>query len=99
MTLYCDSYRDVNSVLGDRTGETFVDGWVYTGDEVMINDTGELFIVDRIKVCGLLLQYTCFLMRCNIQELLKVKGFQGEYVVTLTSTTADFLVTCLSGTR
>lgn len=50
MTLYCDSYRDVNSVLGDRTGETFVDGWVYTGDEVMINDTGELFIVDRIKV-------------------------------------------------
>ncbi|OSX62667.1 hypothetical protein POSPLADRAFT_1141924 [Postia placenta MAD-698-R-SB12] len=31
------------------TGETFVDGWVYTGDEVMINDTGELFIVDRIK--------------------------------------------------
>ena len=33
-----------------RTRETFVDGWVHTGDEVMINEQMELFIVDRIKV-------------------------------------------------
>lgn len=31
------------------TKETFVDGWVRTGDEVIINDAGELFVVDRIK--------------------------------------------------
>ncbi|KZS99949.1 amp dependent CoA ligase [Laetiporus sulphureus 93-53] len=31
------------------TKETFVDGWVYTGDEVTINDRAELFVVDRIK--------------------------------------------------
>ncbi|EPT02411.1 hypothetical protein FOMPIDRAFT_1118223 [Fomitopsis schrenkii] len=29
--------------------ETFVDGWLYTGDEVIINDLAELFVVDRIK--------------------------------------------------
>lgn len=33
-----------------RTKETFVDGWVHTGDEVMINESMEVFIVDRIKV-------------------------------------------------
>ena len=27
-----------------------MDGWVHTGDEVMINETMEVFIVDRIKV-------------------------------------------------
>ncbi|KAH9921801.1 uncharacterized protein B0H18DRAFT_1020248 [Fomitopsis serialis] len=31
------------------TNETFVDGWVHTGDEVMINEEMEVFIVDRIK--------------------------------------------------
>ncbi|KZT02013.1 amp dependent CoA ligase [Laetiporus sulphureus 93-53] len=31
------------------TKETFVDGWVYTGDEVMFDDNGELFVIDRIK--------------------------------------------------
>ncbi|KAH9833509.1 amp dependent CoA ligase [Rhodofomes roseus] len=29
--------------------ETFVDGWLNTGDEVIINDQGELFVIDRIK--------------------------------------------------
>jgi len=31
------------------TKETFVDGWVHTGDEVVINENRELFIVDRLK--------------------------------------------------
>ena len=26
-----------------------MDGWVHTGDEVMINESMEIFIVDRIK--------------------------------------------------
>ncbi|EPT02028.1 hypothetical protein FOMPIDRAFT_1144338 [Fomitopsis schrenkii] len=33
----------------EATKETFVDGWVHTGDEVMINESMEVFIVDRIK--------------------------------------------------
>lgn len=33
----------------DRTKETFVDGWVCTGDEVRI-EGGEIYIVDRLKV-------------------------------------------------
>ncbi|KAI0634245.1 acetyl-CoA synthetase-like protein [Trametes polyzona] len=31
------------------TEETFKDGWLHTGDEVMINENKELFVVDRIK--------------------------------------------------
>ncbi|OBZ76144.1 4-coumarate--CoA ligase-like 7 [Grifola frondosa] len=31
------------------TKETFQDGWVVTGDEVMINEQKDLFVVDRIK--------------------------------------------------
>ncbi|CAE6467638.1 unnamed protein product [Rhizoctonia solani] len=31
------------------TKETFVDGWVHTGDEVVINKDGDVFIVDRLK--------------------------------------------------
>ncbi|KAN0087717.1 hypothetical protein V8E55_006338 [Tylopilus felleus] len=31
------------------TRETFVDGWLRTGDEVIINEEKELFIVDRLK--------------------------------------------------
>ncbi|KAH9947836.1 amp dependent CoA ligase [Amylocystis lapponica] len=31
------------------TKETFRDGWVWTGDEVIITRTGDLFVVDRIK--------------------------------------------------
>ncbi|PCH36898.1 amp dependent CoA ligase [Wolfiporia cocos MD-104 SS10] len=33
----------------EATKETFVDGWLYTGDEVMINESAEVFVVDRIK--------------------------------------------------
>ncbi|KAG8695152.1 hypothetical protein FRC08_008005 [Ceratobasidium sp. 394] len=31
------------------TKETFVNGWVHTGDEVVINRDGDVFIVDRLK--------------------------------------------------
>lgn len=31
------------------TAETFVDGWVRTGDEVIIDKNNDLFIVDRLK--------------------------------------------------
>ncbi|KAF4606510.1 hypothetical protein EYR38_000564 [Pleurotus pulmonarius] len=31
------------------TKETFIDGWVRTGDEVMINKNSELFVLDRVK--------------------------------------------------
>ena len=34
----------------EATRETFVDGWVYTGDEGYVNEKKELFIIDRIKV-------------------------------------------------
>ncbi|KAI0944129.1 hypothetical protein AcV7_002036 [Taiwanofungus camphoratus] len=33
----------------EATKETFVDGWVHTGDAVSIAETGELTVVDRIK--------------------------------------------------
>jgi long-subunit acyl-CoA synthetase (AMP-forming) len=32
-----------------RTKETFVNGWVHTGDEVIIRNR-EVFVVDRLKV-------------------------------------------------
>ncbi|KAH7913981.1 hypothetical protein BJ138DRAFT_1144920 [Hygrophoropsis aurantiaca] len=31
------------------TRETFVNGWLHTGDEVIINEDNEIFIVDRLK--------------------------------------------------
>ncbi|KAF8332096.1 amp dependent CoA ligase [Cantharellus anzutake] len=31
------------------SAETFVDGWVHTGDEVLFHENGDMFIVDRIK--------------------------------------------------
>ncbi|KAI0917584.1 hypothetical protein AcW2_007685 [Taiwanofungus camphoratus] len=33
----------------EATKETFVNGWIYTGDEVIINEGAEVFVVDRIK--------------------------------------------------
>ncbi|KAF9806749.1 hypothetical protein IEO21_08558 [Rhodonia placenta] len=33
----------------EATKETFIDGWVHTGDEVIINEQSEIFILDRIK--------------------------------------------------
>lgn len=32
------------------TKETFVDGWLRTGDEVIVREDLEVFIVDRLKV-------------------------------------------------
>ena len=33
----------------NSTAETFLDGWVRTGDEVYFNEQKEIFVVDRIK--------------------------------------------------
>ncbi|KAF9236497.1 hypothetical protein BU15DRAFT_76938 [Melanogaster broomeanus] len=33
----------------EATRETFVDGWLHTGDEVIIREDHEVFIVDRLK--------------------------------------------------
>ena len=33
----------------EATKETFVDGWVRTGDEVTINENMEIFVIDRLK--------------------------------------------------
>jgi long-subunit acyl-CoA synthetase (AMP-forming) len=33
-----------------RSKETFIDGWVRTGDEVMVDNDGNFFVTDRIKV-------------------------------------------------
>jgi len=33
----------------EATKETFVDGWLHTGDEVIINEEAEIFVIDRIK--------------------------------------------------
>lgn len=40
-----------NSYLNNpkANAETFVDGWVRTGDEVIIKKNGDIFIVDRLK--------------------------------------------------
>jgi len=34
-----------------RTDETFIDGWLRTGDEVIIKNN-EIFVVDRVKVAS-----------------------------------------------
>lgn len=31
------------------TKETYIDGWVHTGDEAMINKDVDVFIIDRLK--------------------------------------------------
>ncbi|KAG6890746.1 hypothetical protein C0992_013129 [Termitomyces sp. T32_za158] len=56
------------------TKETFINGWVRTGDEVIIRN-GDVFVVDRLKV------YpgenaTYFMSKYKIQEMMKVRGFQ-----------------------
>ncbi|KAH7926476.1 acetyl-CoA synthetase-like protein [Leucogyrophana mollusca] len=33
----------------EATAETFVDGWLRTGDEVKMNRDGEIFVLDRLK--------------------------------------------------
>jgi long-chain acyl-CoA synthetase len=33
----------------EKTAETFVDGWVRTGDVAMIMPSGGLIIIDRVK--------------------------------------------------
>jgi acyl-CoA synthetase (AMP-forming)/AMP-acid ligase II len=35
----------------DVGGLTLFYSWVRTGDSVVINEDGELFVVDRVKVC------------------------------------------------
>lgn len=49
--------RELSVGVEHRTAETFRDGWVWTGDEVIINEKMELFVKDRIKVrlCAILL--------------------------------------------
>lgn len=34
-----------------RTKETFLaDGWLRTGDQITINENGDIFVIDRLKV-------------------------------------------------
>lgn len=41
----CNSY--LNNPKANQ--ETFADGWVRTGDEVIIKKNGDIFVVDRLK--------------------------------------------------
>jgi 4-coumarate--CoA ligase len=43
-------FADDADVVVCSTKETFVDGWVRTGDEVYITAESEVFVVDRLKV-------------------------------------------------
>jgi acyl-CoA synthetase (AMP-forming)/AMP-acid ligase II len=40
----------LSSLAMKSTKETFVDGWLRTGDEVIVREDLEVFIVDRLKV-------------------------------------------------
>ncbi|KAG1879088.1 hypothetical protein F4604DRAFT_1954267 [Suillus subluteus] len=50
----------------EATKETFVNGWLRTGDEVIIREDHELFIVDRLEGT----------LSSSRPEIMKVKGFQ-----------------------
>lgn len=47
---YTDNFHALTSTHSYRTSEAFKDGWVHTGDEVYLDERGEVFVVDRIKV-------------------------------------------------
>ena len=51
------------------------DRWVRTGDEVKIDENGDVFVVDRLKVFISLLMFATLLSSCQ-KEIMKVKGFQ-----------------------
>lgn len=61
------------SVLADRWVR-----WIYTGDEVVINEQKDVFVVDRIKVSVGLQAVRTLISNIHGQELLKVRGFQGR---------------------
>ncbi|OJA15008.1 hypothetical protein AZE42_12404 [Rhizopogon vesiculosus] len=57
------------------TRETFVDGWLHTGDQLRIDEDGVLFFVDRTKAHYL----TSFVSCCTnpfSQDTLKISGMQ-----------------------
>ena len=60
-----------------RTKETFIDGWVRTGDEVYITAETDVFVVDRLKVHPVDRIRDLSPMLTDIsQEIIKVRGFQ-----------------------
>ncbi|KAF8895161.1 hypothetical protein BD779DRAFT_1668498 [Infundibulicybe gibba] len=73
-------YSPSNAIgyLGNEkaTKETFVDGWVLTGDEVKIDRNGEIWVLDRLKEImkarELLLSYVPSITNLTAQ----VRGFQ-----------------------
>lgn len=60
LTVYHGSLLRITDhlLISHSTAATFVDGWVRTGDEVIIKNL-EVFVVDRLKVC-LIANPTCF---------------------------------------
>lgn len=50
-TFYENRESQSGLTVAFRTKETFVDGWLRTGDEVIFNEDGDMFVVDRLKVC------------------------------------------------
>ena len=51
--------------------------WVRTGDEVLFKKSGDIYIVDRLKVCPYFsLRLIVSLILTRWQEIFKVRGFQ-----------------------
>ena len=54
--------------------------WIRTGDEVLFKENGDVYIVDRLKVCLLIsllsLRRIINLILACWQEIFKVRGFQ-----------------------